>query len=468
MIQQQVRILNNFRMVADAVAIIAAGYGAVFATAFRLEPGWTMDTAAFVGSVMLVMFLNNYVMGRLHLYSDERMLRSLGMVWAVLQALAVDFIVLTAGVFMVEPIGYPREFLFFFFLFSLVLVLGERLLAQVYIHFLARSAFHARKILVVGNLARGQLVSDLLARQLSWGHTVIGRLSAGAGGNGTGSDSLGSIEDLPRIIVEHPVDEVVFAVDGDRKVDLGRYLGILRRTGIPARILPALWQPGEWLLSVEHCQDVPFLTLRGDNFNATGLLYKRLLDIAGGLVGCLLLLVMFPLVALAIELDSPGPVLFRQKRVGQNGRIFHLYKFRSMYQDAEARKQELMARNEMQGAMFKLTDDPRITRVGRWLRKTSLDEFPQFVNVLKGEMSLVGTRPPTVEEVERYQFWQRRRISAKPGLTGLWQVSGRNKITDFNQVVELDCQYLDQWRFSKDLEILAKTVLVVLQRKGAV
>ena len=138
-----------------------------------------------------------------------------------------------------------------------------------------------------------------------------------------------------------------------------------------------------------------------------------------------------------------------------------------MYVDAEARKKELMARNQMQGAIFKLADDPRITRVGRWLRKTSLDEFPQFWNVLKGEMSLVGTRPPTLAEVARYEHWHRRRIAIKPGITGLWQVSGRNRITDFDQIVALDCQYLEQWRFIDDIKILLKTVLVVLRRKGA-
>ena len=139
-----------------------------------------------------------------------------------------------------------------------------------------------------------------------------------------------------------------------------------------------------------------------------------------------------------------------------------------MYLDAEERKEEFMEKNEMNGAMFKLKDDPRITRIGKWLRKTSFDEFPQFLNVIKGEMSLVGTRPPTSEEVNQYKPWHLKRISAKPGITGLWQVSGRNQITDFDKVVELDCRYLDNWRFIDDIKILFKTLLVVLQRKGAI
>ncbi|MBE9550468.1 MAG: sugar transferase, partial [Proteobacteria bacterium] len=166
-------------------------------------------------------------------------------------------------------------------------------------------------------------------------------------------------------------------------------------------------------------------------------------------------------------IDSPGPVLFKQLRVGMHGRRFYLYKFRSMVADAESQKAALFAKSEMNGPMFKMERDPRITRVGRFLRKTSLDEFPQFINVLKGEMSLVGTRPPTPDEVKQYEDWHRRRISIKPGITGLWQISGRNVITDFAEVVKLDLEYIDGWRLSKDLMILWKTVWVVLARKGA-
>jgi exopolysaccharide biosynthesis polyprenyl glycosylphosphotransferase len=218
---------------------------------------------------------------------------------------------------------------------------------------------------------------------------------------------------------------------------------------------------------VEICQGIPFLTIKTSNFNAFGLLTKRFLDLLGGLAGTLILLIIFPFVAMAIKLDSPGPVLFKQRRMGQHRRVFELYKFRSMYRGSDEQKKELLNRNEMQGALFKLKDDPRITRVGKFLRKTSLDEFPQFLNVLKGEMSLVGTRPPTLDEVEKYKTEHLKRISAKPGITGLWQISGRNQINDFEEVVALDCKYLDNWCFHNDLIILFKTIFVILQRKGA-
>jgi len=195
---------------------------------------------------------------------------------------------------------------------------------------------------------------------------------------------------------------------------------------------------------------------------------KRLMDIVGALIGLAFTAVASIFIVPAIKLTSPGPVLFKQDRVGMNGRIFKIYKFRTMYVDAEERKAELMAQNEIKGGlMFKIKSDPRVTPVGRILRKTSLDELPQFFNVLKGDMSLVGTRPPTVDEVKKYKTYHRRRISFKPGLTGMWQVSGRSNITDFEEVVRLDTKYIDEWSIWLDIIIILKTIWVVLRKKDA-
>lgn len=197
------------------------------------------------------------------------------------------------------------------------------------------------------------------------------------------------------------------------------------------------------------------------------LLIKRVIDIIGGLIGMVVTMVFFPFVALAIKLDSPGPVLFSQIRIGRNGRRFKIYKFRSMYMDAEQRKKELEKQNEMQGLMFKMENDPRITKVGKFIRKTSIDELPQFYNVVKGDMSLVGTRPPTEDEFEKYNQYYRRRISMTPGLTGLWQVSGRSEIDNFDDVVKYDLKYIDGWSLALDMKILCRTIWVVFAGKGS-
>ena len=207
--------------------------------------------------------------------------------------------------------------------------------------------------------------------------------------------------------------------------------------------------------------------------------YKRVLDIIGGIVGCLITLIIFIFIAPIIFIKSPGPIFFKQTRIGRNGKKFKMYKFRSMYMDAEERKKEYMAQNKMDGLMFKMDDDPRIIGsekkgkdgkpqgIGNFIRNTSLDEFPQFFNVLKGDMSLVGTRPPTVDEWEQYDLKHRVRMSIKPGITGLWQISGRSKITDFDEVVRLDSEYIQNWDLGSDIKIILKTVVVVLKRDGA-
>lgn len=194
---------------------------------------------------------------------------------------------------------------------------------------------------------------------------------------------------------------------------------------------------------------------------------KRALDIVGGLVGCILSIPIIAITAIPLKLESPGPLVFKQRRVGRNGRIFYIHKLRSMYIDAEERKKELMAQNEMNGLMFKMQDDPRITKVGKFIRKTSIDELPQFFDVLRGDMSLVGTRPPTLDEYKQYESHHKRRLSMKPGITGLWQVSGRSNIEDFEEVVKLDVEYIDNWTIWEDIKILFKTVWVVFAGRGA-
>ena len=210
------------------------------------------------------------------------------------------------------------------------------------------------------------------------------------------------------------------------------------------------------------------------------LFLKRLMDIVGGLIGSLITLILTIPVGLAIFLSDPGPIFFKQTRIGENGKKFQMYKFRSMYLDAEARKQQLAVETGQEDMlMFKMEHDPRIIGqkqlrngkwkkgIGGWIRDLSLDEFPQFFNVLKGDMSLVGTRPPTVDEWERYEPFHRSRMSTRPGITGLWQVSGRSKIRDFDTVVRLDREYIENWSLKKDIHILFKTVWVVLARRGA-
>ena len=232
-------------------------------------------------------------------------------------------------------------------------------------------------------------------------------------------------------------------------------------------------QPGK-IQVVEKIGSYTILSSAINTIRLRDTIFKRIVDIIGGLVGVFFTGILFIFVAPAIYIKSPGPIFFKQWRVGRNGKKFQIYKFRSMYLDAEERKAELMKQNKVKdGMMFKMDNDPRIIGgengkgIGNFIRKTSIDEFPQFFNVLKGDMSLVGTRPPTLDEWEKYELHHRARLAIKPGLTGMWQVSGRSTITDFEEIVKLDTEYITNWSIGKDIKILFKTVYVVLKREGS-
>jgi exopolysaccharide biosynthesis polyprenyl glycosylphosphotransferase len=281
-------------------------------------------------------------------------------------------------------------------------------------------------------------------------------------------------EQMMEYIRQGVVDEVYIDTFVDRE-DLNQQVDMFLSMGITVHIGMGFLPENLPNQIVEKMGGAYVVTTAVKTASGWQIAVKRLIDIVGSLVGVVLSGIICIFVAPAIKKASPGPVFFSQERIGKNGRPFKMYKFRSMYVDAEKRQQELMDQNEMQGLMFKVDNDPRIIGsergpgkgIGNFIRKTSMDEFPQFWNVLKGEMSLVGTRPPTRAEYEQYALHHKIRLSMKPGITGLWQVSGRSEITDFDQVVELDTAYIENWTLILDIKILFKTIGAVLSRKGS-
>ena len=275
--------------------------------------------------------------------------------------------------------------------------------------------------------------------------------------------SLSTLEYVKR----HQVDLVIFSVNHIARKKIEHLIEAFSEMGIDSLITIDSFAIETLETKLEDFGTTNVIRLSPRLFTDGELLLKRLMDIAGALVGCFICLIFGLIVAPLIFLEDPGPIIFKQKRVGRNGKFFYIYKFRSMYQDAEAKLQTLKDQNEMQGFMFKMKNDPRITKIGKILRKTSIDELPQFFNVLEGSMSLIGTRPPTVDEYNQYSAHHKRRISIKPGITGLWQVSGRSEITDFEEIVRLDCFYIDHWSITGDIKILLKTFAAVFTGKGS-
>ncbi len=290
-----------------------------------------------------------------------------------------------------------------------------------------------------------------------------------------------SVNDVPVIATDNrfmdwvrsaPLDEVYINLPYEKSDNVYEMVEEMESMGITVHInVPTL----EKLLDKSSFDNInckmhsgyPMAIFAATVHDSRKLMIKRIFDLFVGTIGCILSIPIILITAIPLLIESPGPLIFKQERVGKNGRIFHIYKLRSMYTDAEKRKAELMENNKMDGLMFKMDNDPRITKVGKFIRKYSIDELPQFFNVVKGDMSLVGTRPPTIDEFEQYESRHKRRLSMRPGITGMWQVSGRSDIQDFEEVVRLDCKYIDKWSPSLDIKLLFKTVGVVLTHKGA-
>ena len=352
-----------------------------------------------------------------------------------------------------------------------VVMYAARAIFKQYMVKVYRNSRHSNRLLVVTSSDQAENVLENLKEYNEWNRTIAGLVL-------TDTAQVGEINEIPVVahsedflnyVIRNDVDEVFIIDDKMMRTPLmDEWVRELEQMGIIVDVnIDAFDLSISGKKTLNRVGKYAVVSFARNLFSTRQMIAKRALDIVGSLVGMVILGIATIFVAPAIKLDSPGPVFFGQTRVGKNGRKFTFYKFRSMYKDAEARKKELMASNEVKGLMFKMEDDPRITKVGKFIRKTSIDELPQFWNVLRGDMSLVGTRPPTVDEFEHYEAKHKCRLSMTPGLTGLWQISGRSDIRDFDEVVRLDMQYIDNWSILKDIKILILTVKVVLTGRGS-
>ncbi len=470
MYSQQFHIIANIFMFFDAIIITCTGYMAYYTSIVLRNGDLGMAWNDFIGILIFLLLANNYLMGRFGFYSDRRFHSNSCMIKNLSLAVVLSFILLAAVNLLIGIKSIPGIYLATHLLTAMSLLIVARITLYFYLDRRALTAFNRRTILITGPSERITSLIDALKLQRSWGHTIAGWITVD---DHTRSDdiksipNLGTLDDFDRILCEYHIDEVIFDVPRNCSIDFNKYLKKCEEVGVTFRIVPGFFNIENPGLKAENIQGIPTLAVYIRSISASSLLYKKILDIFIGSIGFVAFLIIYPFIMLAIKIESPGPVLFKQVRLGLNGRRFYLYKFRSMCVDAESQKNVLLKKSEAPWPEYTCKIDPRITRVGRFLRKTSLDEFPQFINILKGEMSLVGTRPPTEDEFKHYESWHRRRISLKPGLTGLWQISGRKEIKDFNKVVRLDLKYIDNYRFRDDLLILSKTLWAVFMRKGA-
>lgn len=368
---------------------------------------------------------------------------------------------------------YSRKVILYMYLNSIIFIYAERIFIKKISLFFFKEEHHARSVLIVTSDFEAETIVKTILQNKHSDFKIIG---IGFFENGKDKVQEKSVCGIPVVatgeeifsyIKNNVVDEVFLTAN---KNDLSnKIVKVCAEMSVVIHYTLNIPELSYARKTVEEFGGFEVLTCGANFVSLHQLFIKRAIDIVGSIVGLLVTGILFVFVAPIIYIKSPGPIFFSQERVGKNGRKFKIYKFRSMYMDAEKRKAELLERNKMDGFMFKIDDDPRIIKgIGNFIRKTSIDEFPQMWNVLKGDMSLVGTRPPTVDEFKRYEYHHKSRLATKPGITGLWQVSGRSNITDFEQVVELDNTYIREWSLSLDLKILLRTVLVVLGKEGSV
>ena len=351
-----------------------------------------------------------------------------------------------------------------------ILMYITRNILKLYLKSRSRSTMHTTNVIVITMKNRAKRIVKELRQGDDWTVTIAGVIVMDEDMTGRTISNYSVVANKGNMmdyIRREIVDEIYVDVDSRMREELKPMVLQFEDMGITVHLrLEVLDGFKDFNASMGTFNSIPVVTFFNREFDAKDLAIKRVFDLAGSMVGMVLLAVATVIVGPIIKMESPGPIFFKQKRVGKNGRYFYLYKFRSMYVDAEERKSELMAQNEMSGLMFKMDNDPRITKVGKFIRKTSIDELPQFINVLKGDMSLVGTRPPTVNEFNQYEGHHKRRLSMKPGITGMWQAYGRNTVKDFEDVVKMDLNYIDNWSLGLDMKILGKTVITVFTNGG--
>ncbi len=408
--------------------------------------------------------------GKYHGILRRGAFRELGM--AFFHASAVEMLTIVVAYFIKE-FTYSRGVFLILWVFATLFCWAERCLWRTVLKAIGIRKSKRRQVLLV-------TTPDSMENEIKkWNDREIidceicGICLVGGQANDAGPEER-TFEGIPVVsgfsefksyLLNHVTDEVLIrpgGILGRKQMDEILQTGLTVHIGLEDRISPSV------PTYVENFAGADVLTSAMRLVRPWEMWVKRLMDIAGGLVGLAVTGIACIFVIPAIKLSDPGPAFFSQIRVGRNGRRFKIYKFRSMYKDAEERKKELMSQNEMEGAMFKMKDDPRIIKgVGQFIRRTSIDELPQFWNVLKGDMSLVGTRPPTEEEYNTYEMRYLRRLSIRPGITGIWQTSGRNEITDFEDVVRMDTEYIVSWSLLLDIKLLLKTVKVVLTGEGS-
>jgi exopolysaccharide biosynthesis polyprenyl glycosylphosphotransferase len=418
--------------------------------------------------VIIMMGAWNIIFQCFDLYRSKRIENRIEECKDIIKATAIGTFTISGIVYVFIPNVFNGSFIFLFWILSILLTIAIRMTMYAFLIILRNQGRNLRNVVIVGTGRRAQKFARWIRERKELGYSLIGFVDNKGFDAANHIVLLSDLDRFSEVLRLHVVDEVIIGLPIKSFYEkIEEIVKISEDQGIKVRFLADLFNQRLAKSRVDHIDEVPIITLYTGALDTWHLSFKRLIDIVVSTTMLLLFSPLFIIVGIIIKLDSPGPLFFAQQRIGYNKRRFKVYKFRTMIKDAEKKQSELEQHNEMDGPVFKIKRDPRITQIGKILRKASLDELPQLFNVLKGDMSLVGPRPLPVRDYNNFaKDWQKRRFSVRPGLTCIWQIKGRNKIA-FEKWMQLDMEYIDNWSLLLDAKIILKTILVLFKGSGA-
>lgn len=467
---KQIQLQNLFIYIIDCICILGSYVAASY---FRFGNLWGGYSRQIIFIRMTILFISITLI-YLVFYPNRRFFERTEkqeFIASLRNNVMLGAIITTAAFLMQDAEYYSRLVYVLFFIIDTVIMFLAHELYKNYMIKIYSKGVATRNILIFTTEDKAEQICDNIHQSNAWNMNIIGIVLVENTNYIKDINGVAVVADYSSMIdyvKKNVVDEVFIHITSNEKVSIKHLIKELEIMGITVDLNINLFEldiPAQ--RQIEKVGGYYAVSFVPKMHSFKQIFFKRIMDIVGAVIGLAITAIVTVFLAPVLLLESPGPLFFSQVRVGKNGRRFKIYKFRSMYTNAEERKKELMDQNEMDGLMFKMENDPRVTKVGKFIRKTSIDELPQFWNILKGEMSLVGTRPPTEEEFLQYEGYHKRRLSATPGLTGLWQVSGRSNTKNFEEIVAMDVEYIDNWSLKEDIKILFKTIGVVIKGKGA-
>jgi len=434
------------------------------------KPTYTINIHYVFYSVVFII-LTSVFFGFYKLYNWDQIYKGSGYYFRIFKAISINIIIIIVVGYLLETFSFSRIWISLLYIFCIILLFLSRFIIGVITQKLIRKLNLSSKTLIIGVGENAKRIEDTLSRHPQENFKIVGFIDRE---ERIEKDKnyiknfhiLGCLENLREVVLKSNVQKIIISSKEYKYYEILNILEELKGLDVLVLMFPGFFEFSVRRMNMREVSGIPLIQVSNVGFYGIDLFQKNLIDYVLGGMLFLIFIPIYLVVGLLIKLDSRGPVFYRQKRYTKSLREVYIYKFRTMYLDAEKRLRELKKYNETDGPIFKIKDDPRITRVGRYLRKFSIDELPQIINVLRGELSLVGPRPPIPEEVEGYEEWHKKRLSVKQGITGLWQVSGRSTLS-FEEMVRLDLYYIQNWSIGMDIRILLKTIPAVLFGRGA-